>query len=85
MYRFLVTGGAGFIGSNTVEELLKQGNKDRILDNFETDKLENISDLLEDIEVIEGDIRSLEAVRKASKDVDYVIHPAALGSVQRSV
>jgi UDP-N-acetylglucosamine/UDP-N-acetylgalactosamine 4-epimerase len=85
LFRFLVTGGAGFIGSNTVEELLKQGNKVRILDNFITGKSKNISDFCQDIEIIEGDIRSLETVKRALEDVDYVIHLAALGSVPRSV
>ena len=83
----LVTGGAGFIGSNLCEALLEKGNKVVCLDNFATGKRENIEQLLNDsnFKLIEGDIRKLEDCLKASKDVDYVLHQAALGSVPRSI
>ena len=85
MTKFLVTGGAGFIGSNTVEELLNLGHEVKVLDNLLTGKKENISEFINDIEFIKGDIKDLETVRKSVKGVEYVIHLAALGSVPRSV
>jgi len=83
----LVTGGAGFIGSNLCEALLEKGNKVVCLDNFATGKRENIEEFLEDpnFVLIEGDIRKLEDCLKASQGVDYVLHQAALGSVPRSI
>ena len=83
----LVTGGAGFIGSNLCEALLEKGNKVVCLDNFATGKRENLEQLLKDtnFSLIEGDIRKLEDCLKATKDVDYVLHQAALGSVPRSI
>jgi len=83
----LVTGGAGFIGSNLCEALLEKGNKVVCLDNFATGKRENLEQLLKDANftLIEGDIRKLEDCLKATKDVDYVLHQAALGSVPRSI
>lgn len=83
----LVTGGAGFIGSNLVETLLKNGNAVRVLDNFSTGKRENISPFLQhkDFTLLEGDIREPSLCRKAVTGVDYVFHQAALGSVPRSV
>ena len=83
----LVTGGAGFIGSNLCETLLVKGNKVVCLDNFATGKRENLEELLNDsnFTLIEGDIRKLEDCLKATKDVDYVLHQAALGSVPRSI
>jgi len=85
--KILVTGGAGFIGSNLCEELLRLGNQVSCLDNFSTGKRENITLLLNntDFTLIEGDIRKLEDCLKASKNVDYVLHQAALGSVPRSI
>ena len=85
--KILVTGGAGFIGSNLCEALLEKGNKVVCLDNFATGKRKNIEKLLKDTNftLIEGDIRKLEDCLKASKDVDYVLHQAALGSVPRSI
>ncbi len=83
--KFLVTGGAGFIGSNIVEELLKRGYSVRVLDNFSTGKRENLKDFAKDIELIEGDIRSFHIVQKAVKDIDVVLHQAALPSVPRSI
>ncbi len=82
---YLVTGGAGFIGSHIVEELLKRGEKVRVLDNFSTGKRENIAPFLKEIELIEGDIRELKIIKKAMKGVDYVLHQAALPSVFRSI
>ena len=83
----LVTGGAGFIGSNLCEALIEKGNKVVCLDNFATGKRENLEVSLKDsnFTLIEGDIRKLEDCLKASKDVDYVLHQAALGSVPRSI
>jgi len=83
----LVTGGAGFIGSNLCEELLLLGSKVVCLDNFSNGKRENLEEPLKDsnFTLIEGDIRKLEDCLKATKDVDYVLHQAALGSVPRSI
>jgi len=85
MDRYLVTGGAGFIGSHIAEELATKGFLVRIVDNFLTGKEENISSFLDRIELIRGDIRDLELCREVVKDVDYVLHQAALPSVPRSV
>jgi len=85
MSTYLVTGGAGFIGSNITEELLRRGHSVRILDNFSTGREENIRDLLDGIELIEGDVRDTETVETAVKGVDYVLHQAALASVPRSI
>ena len=85
--RVLVTGGAGFIGSNLCEALLEKQNTVMCLDNFATGKRENIADFLNnsDFTLIEGDIRNLEDCHKASQGVDYILHQAALGSVPRSI
>lgn len=82
----VVTGGAGFIGSNLCEALLEKGNKVVCLDNFVTGKRENIEPLLKDsnFTIIEGDIRKLEDCLNATRGIDYVLHQAALGSVPRS-
>ncbi len=85
MARYLVTGGAGFIGSNIVEELLKRGEFVRVLDNFSTGRRINLMPFLKDIDLHEGDIRYYHSVRKATRDVDYVLHQAALPSVPRSI
>ena len=82
---FLVTGGAGFIGSHIVEELVRRGEKVRVLDNFSTGKRENLTPFLEQIELIEGDIRSYHIVREAVQGVDYILHQGALPSVPRSI
>jgi len=82
---YLVTGGAGFIGSNISVELVKRGEKVRILDNFSTGKRENIAKLKGGMELIEGDLRELEIVEKAMVGVDFVLHQGALPSVERSI
>lgn len=85
--KVLVTGGAGFIGSNLVETLLNQDNYVVCLDNFSTGKRRNIEPFLAhpSFRLIEGDIRNIEDCRKAVDSVDYVLHQAALGSVPRSI
>lgn len=83
--KYLVTGGAGFIGSNIVEELLRRGEKVRVLDNFSTGKRENLTQFIDQIELIEGDIRSYHIVREAVSGIDVVLHQAALPSVPRSI
>lgn len=82
---YLVTGGAGFIGSNTVSALLERGDTVRVLDNFSTGRRENLQAFMADIELLEGDIRSYERAHNAVRGVDYVVHLAALPSVPRSV
>ena len=81
----LITGGAGFIGSNMVRFLLDKGQKVRVFDNFATGKRENLAEVADRIELIEGDIRDIDAVRRAVEGIDVVYHLAALGSVPRSV
>jgi nucleoside-diphosphate-sugar epimerase len=81
----LVTGGAGFIGSNIAGRLVQNGDRVRILDNVSTGSLQNLKDFREDIEFIEGDIRDEGTLKGAVKGVDCVFHQAALPSVQRSV
>ena len=85
MTRVLVTGGAGFIGSNLVEALLEQGDEVRILDNFSTGSRANLVSLGRDVDVVEGDLRSYERVHTAVRGVEVVFHEGALGSVPRSV
>ena len=86
-HHILVTGGAGFIGSNLCEAILSNGNKVTCLDNFATGKRENIAHLHSNpnFSLLEGDIRNLEDCNKACTGVDYVLHQAALGSVPRSI
>lgn len=85
--RILVTGGAGFIGSNLVEALLKQDNEVIVLDNFSTGKRENLAPFAGNpaFTLLEGDIRDIAVCRKAVAGVEYVLHEAALGSVPRSI
>ena len=85
--KILVTGGAGFIGSNLCEALLEKGNKVICLDNFATGRRDNIENFKENknFTLIEGDIRKIEDCLNATKGVDYVLHQAALGSVPRSI
>jgi len=83
--KYLITGGAGFIGSNIAIELLKRGEEVRILDNFATGRRINIEPVLDEIELIDGDMRDFWTVSEAVDGVDYVLHQAALPSVIRSV
>lgn len=83
--RALVTGGGGFIGSHLARRLLREGYQVRILDNFATGRRENLMDVRDDIELVEGDIQSYERVHNAVRDCHVVAHLAALPSVPRSV
>ena len=85
--KILVTGGAGFIGSNLCESLLQLNNKVVCLDNFATGKRANLTSFLNhpNFTLIEGDIQNLQDCMLATKEVDYVLHQAALGSVPRSI
>ena len=85
MDSYLVTGGAGFIGSNIAAELLRRGKRVRVLDNFSTGRRGNIALFRAEIDVVEGDLRDLETVSHAVEGVDYVLHQGALPSVQRSI
>ena len=87
MRKILVTGGAGFIGSNLCEELCETSDEVVCLDNFSTGKFENIRHLLDrkNFHLIVGDIRNPDDCRRATEGVDYVLHEAALGSVPRSI
>ena len=85
MAHYLVTGGAGFIGSNIVEALLQRGEGVRILDNFSTGDHTNIAPFGNRVSLVEGDLRDLSTVRHAVEDVDCVLHQGALPSVQRSI
>ena len=81
----LVTGGAGFIGSHLVDGLLAAGATVRVLDNFETGQRTNLAHVIDRIQLMEADIRDLDACQSACENVDYVLHEAALGSVPRSM
>lgn len=83
--KVLVTGGAGFIGSNLADELIRQGAKVRIIDNFATGFRENLEEITGDFDFIEGDITDIDTVSKALEGVEIVFHEAALPSVPRSV
>lgn len=82
---YLVTGGAGFIGSSIARALLKRGDKVRVLDNFFSGKRENLAEVAADIELIEGDIRDAATVARACAGVEVVFHEAAIPSVPRSL
>src|SRR5215217_383150 len=84
MANYLVTGGAGFIGSHLVEELVRRGERVRVVDNLVTGKRQNLAHLPE-VEFMEGDLADLEVARRAVQGVDYVLHQAAIPSVPRSV
>ncbi|MEF3279816.1 MAG: SDR family oxidoreductase [Elusimicrobiota bacterium] len=82
---WLITGGAGFIGSNIAEELIKSGEKVIIFDNFSTGKYSNIKGFIDKIKLIKGDIRDFASLKRAFKGVTYVLHQAAMRSVPKSV
>lgn len=86
-HKILITGGAGFIGSNLVDYFLENGHQVVCLDNFATGKRENLAEAINNsrFSLIEGDIRNLEDCRKSVEGCDYVLHQAALGSVPRSI
>ena len=83
----LVTGGAGFIGSNLCEKLISLNVKVRCLDNFATGKKANVEEFIAhpNFELVEGDITEVETCQNVTKEVDFVLHQAALGSVPRSI
>lgn len=83
--RALVTGGGGFIGSHLVEQLLIEGHDIRVLDNFATGRRENLLPIIDDIELVEGDVQSYERLHNAVRGCEVVFHQAALPSVPRSV
>lgn len=85
MQSCLITGGAGFIGSHVAERFLKEGCKVRILDDLSSGKLENLSGIKDKIEIIEGDVRNIDAVKKAMTGIDCVSHHAAVVSVPVSM
>src|SRR5262245_27534492 len=82
---YLITGGAGFIGSNLAEALVRDGERVRIFDDFSSGSLNNLASLQGRIEIVKGDLRDYAAVRKAMQGVQYVSHQGALRSVERSV
>lgn len=82
---FLVTGGAGFIGSHLVHRLVSEGHRVRVLDNLSEGRRENLTEVMEAIEFLVGDLRDRAVVRRAVAGVEYVLHQAALRSVPRSV
>lgn len=85
MTNYLVTGGAGFIGSHLATRLINDGHRVRVFDNLSTGALKNLEHIKEQVEFVEGDLRDLSAVEAAAKDVDIIFHQAALASVPRSV
>ncbi|HET8854118.1 MAG TPA: NAD-dependent epimerase/dehydratase family protein, partial [Ktedonobacteraceae bacterium] len=85
MARYLVTGGAGFIGSHIVAELVLRNHWVRILDNFSTGRRSNVESLLPRVDLIEGDLRDFDTVRQAANGVDVIFHEGALPSVPRSI
>jgi nucleoside-diphosphate-sugar epimerase len=85
MEKFLVTGGAGFIGSNICRELVSQGCFVRVLDNLLTGKKSNLADIIGKIDFVEADMGDEQVARKAMKNIDFVLHQGALPSVPRSV
>ena len=85
MTRYLITGGAGFIGSHLVEELVKRNEEVVVIDNLSTGNLNNIKPFLNQIKFVEGSITDLELLKKEFQNIDYVLHQAAIPSVPRSV
>src|SRR5690242_14535172 len=84
MAHYLVTGGAGFIGSHLVEELCRRGERVRVVDSLITGKRQNLAHLT-GVEFLEGDLADAQVARRACDGVDYVLHQAAIPSVPRSV
>ena len=82
---YLITGGAGFIGSHLVEAFVKAGKAVRVLDDLSTGRIENLEPFMNDIDFVEGDIRDRDVVKRAHTGVTHVLHQAALPSVPRSV
>lgn len=82
---YLVTGGAGFIGSHLSERLIREGHSVRVLDDFSSGKIENLESVRDKVEIIRGDVRDINLVREAMDGVEVVFHQAAIGSVPRSV
>jgi NAD(P)-dependent dehydrogenase (short-subunit alcohol dehydrogenase family) len=85
MAHYLVTGGAGFIGSHLVEELVRRGDRVRVVDNLVTGHMENLAVVAGRVEFIEGDLARAPVAAAAARGVDYVLHQAAIPSVPRSV
>lgn len=85
MKTYLITGGAGFIGSNITHELVKRGENVRVVDNLSTGNKRNINDILDKIEFTKADIRDMERMKRVVEGVDFILHQAALPSVARSV
>jgi nucleoside-diphosphate-sugar epimerase len=85
MAKYLVTGGAGFIGSALVHRLVDSGEQVRVVDDFSTGTMRNLDDVVDRIEVLEGDLAETSTAEAAIRDVDFVLHQAAIPSVQRSV
>jgi len=85
MTKFLVTGGAGFIGSNICKELISQGCFVRVVDNLLTGKKSNLASIIDKIDFIQADMGDAEVAQSATKDIDVVLHQGALASVPRSV
>jgi nucleoside-diphosphate-sugar epimerase len=83
--RYLVTGGAGFIGSNTVDELVRRGHSVVVLDDLSSGREDNLAEIRNKITIIKGSITDIEVVRKAMHEAEYVLHLAARTSVPRSV
>jgi UDP-glucose 4-epimerase len=82
---YLITGGAGFIGSNLAQALVRDGERVRIFDNLSSGSLDNLAPVRDRVEIVEGDLRDEAAVRRAMQGVTYVAHQGALRSVERSV
>ncbi len=85
MPRYLITGGAGFIGSNIARRLLADQHEVRVFDNLSTGRLSNLDDIRQDLDFVQGDLRDPDALRRAVQGIDYVFHQAAVPSVQRSI
>ena len=85
MSKFLVTGGAGFIGSHIVQRLVEKGHFVRVVDDFSSGKEANLKDVVKKIDLIKGDIRSKETCIKVTKGIDFILHQAALRSVPKSM